>query len=63
MGKLNSLIKFVVVNVNVLLFLGGLGTIGVASFVLQADFIMLAEVLYDKDSSNSMYIRASGTQQ
>lgn len=44
MGKLNSFIKFVVFNVNALLFLGGIGIIVVASLVLTADFIKLAEV-------------------
>lgn len=44
MGKLNSLIKFVVFNVNALLFLGGIGMIVVASLVLTADFIKLAKV-------------------
>lgn len=44
MGKLNSLIKFVVFNVNALLFLGGIGMIVVASLVLTADFIKLAQV-------------------
>lgn len=44
MGKLNSLIKFVVVNANVLLFLGGVGIIAVVSLVLTADLTKLAEV-------------------
>lgn len=44
MGRLNSLIKFVVVNANVLLFLGGIGIIVVVSLVLTADFAKLAEV-------------------
>lgn len=44
MGRLNSLIKFVVVNTNVVLFLGGLGIVIVASLVLTADFTKLAEV-------------------
>jgi len=44
MGKLNSLIKFVVFNANALLFLGGVGMIIVASLVLTADFIKLAQV-------------------
>eukprot|EP00904_Undaria_pinnatifida_P008815 jgi/Undpi1/5063/HiC_scaffold_19.g08415.m1 len=43
MGKLNSLIKFVVVNANVLLFLGGVGIIAVVSLVLTADLTKLAE--------------------
>lgn len=43
MGKLNSLIKFVVFNANALLFLGGIGMIVVASLVLTADFIKLAQ--------------------
>lgn len=44
MGKLNSLIKFVVFNVNALLFLGGVGMVIVASLVLTADFLKLAKV-------------------
>lgn len=44
MGRLNSLIKFVVFNLNALLFLGGIGMIVVASLVLTATFIKLAEV-------------------
>eukprot|EP00752_Nemacystus_decipiens_P010913 g9699.t1 len=44
MGKLNSLIKFVVFNVNALVFLGGMGMIAVASLILTADFIKLAKV-------------------
>eukprot|EP00903_Cladosiphon_okamuranus_P010475 g9911.t1 len=43
MGKLNSFIKFVVFNVNALLFLGGIGMIVVASLILTADFIKLAK--------------------
>lgn len=38
------MIKFVVFNVNALLFLGGIGMIIVASLVLTADFIKLAKV-------------------
>lgn len=53
MGKLNSLIKFVVVNANVLLFLGGIGIIVAVSLVLTADFTKLAEVL-------RMYMYAPG---
>lgn len=44
MGKLNSLIKFIVFNANALLFLGGVGMIIVACLVLTADFIKLAQV-------------------
>ena len=44
MGKLNSLIKFVVFNANALLFLGGIGMIAVASLLLTADFKELAKV-------------------
>ncbi|CAM9473014.1 unnamed protein product, partial [Ectocarpus fasciculatus] len=43
MGKLNSLIKFVVFNANGLLFLGGMGIVIVASLLLAADFIKLAQ--------------------
>lgn len=46
MGRLNSLIKFVVLNANALLFLGGIGTVIVASIILCADFITLAKVRY-----------------
>ncbi|CAN0457021.1 unnamed protein product, partial [Ectocarpus sp. 12 AP-2014] len=43
MGKLNSFIKFVVFNANALLFLGGVGIVIVASLLLAADFIKLAQ--------------------
>lgn len=46
MGRLNSFIKFVVLNANALLFLGGIGTVIVASIILCADFITLAKVRY-----------------
>lgn len=45
MGKLNSLIKFLVININGFLALGGLGIIVVASIVLSSDFVQLNEVL------------------
>lgn len=44
MGRLNSLIKFLVINANGLLALGGLGTVVVAAIMLASDFINLAEV-------------------
>lgn len=44
MGRLNSLIKFLVINANGFLALAGLGTIIVVSIALASDFINLAEV-------------------
>lgn len=56
MGKLNSFIKFVVFNANALLFLGGVGMIIVASLLLAADFIKLAQVC-----TVCMYVHPRGT--
>lgn len=44
MGQLNSLIKFLVINANGFLALGGLGTVVVAANVLASNFINLSEV-------------------
>lgn len=60
MGRLNSLIKFIVFNANALLFLGGLGTIVVASLVLEADFIKLAEVCVCASRLNSAWVATMG---
>lgn len=52
MGRLNSLIKFLVINANGFLTLAGLGTIVVASIALASNFINLAEVCAKTNNPN-----------